>query len=119
MDKLDARSLPEETLEVLRRQAHRLRCEGRAWSEIASIVGVHLSTVMSWSRRFDIGSVSVREVASARRGRRFGEGRTLELADEVRLREGILGGPPSRLGLGYALLEPPGGARSGAGEVRH
>ena len=44
MDELDARSLLEETLEVLRRQAHRLRCEEHTWSEIASIVGVHLST---------------------------------------------------------------------------
>lgn len=103
MDKLDARSLPEEALGVLRRQAHRLRCEGRTWSEIASIVGVHLSTVMSWSRRFDIGSASVGDVASGQRGRRFGEGRTLELTDEVGLREVILGGPPSRLGLAYAL----------------
>ena len=56
MDKPDGRSLSEESLELLRGQAHRLRQEGRTWAEIASIVGVHLSTVMSWSRRFDIGS---------------------------------------------------------------
>jgi transposase len=103
MDKPDGRSLSEESLELLRRQAHRLRREGRTWAEIASTVGVHLSTVMSWSRRFDIGSAEAGEVASARRGRRFGEGRRLELADEVRLRELIVGGPPSALGLPYAL----------------
>ena len=103
MDKLDARSLSEESLKELRRQAHRLRSEGRTWSEIASIAGVHLSTVMSWSRRFDIGSAGVREMASGQRGRRFGEGRTLDLADEVGLRELIVNGPPSRLGLPYAL----------------
>ena len=44
-------------------------------------MGVHLSTVMSWSRRFDVGTAEATEVASARRGRRFGEGRTLELVD--------------------------------------
>lgn len=103
MDKLDARLVSQETLEVLRRQAHWLRCEGRTWGEIASIVGVHLSTVMSWSRRFDIGLASVRDMASGQRGRRFGEGRTLELADEVGLRQWVLGGPPSALGLAYAL----------------
>ena len=103
MDKLDGRRLSEESLEVLRRQAHRLRCEGRTWSEIASTVGVHLSTVMSWSRRFDIGSAAMTDVASAQRGRRFGEARTLELVDEVGLRELITRGPPSALGLPYAL----------------
>ena len=102
----DGRSLSEESLEMLRRQAHRLRLEDkRTWSEIASIVGVHLSTVMSWARRFDIGSaaISALEVASAQRGRRFGQHRTLELADEVRLREIVVEGTPSALGLPYAL----------------
>ena len=102
----DGRSLSEESLELLRRQAHRLRLEDRrTWGEIASIVGVHLSTVMSWSRRLDIGSAShsALEVASAQRGRRFGQHRTLELADEVRLREIVVEGAPSRLGLPYAL----------------
>jgi len=103
MNKPDGRSLSEESLETLRRQAHRLRQEGRTWAEIASIVGVHLSTVMSWSRRFDLGSDEAVEVASARRGRRFGEGRRLELTDEVGLRQWMLGGPPSALGLPYAL----------------
>ena len=102
----DGRSLSEESLEMLRRQAHRLRLEDkRTWGEIASIVGVHLSTVMSWSRRFDIGSATARalEVSSAQRGRRFGQHRTLELADEVRLREIVVGGAPSALGLPYGL----------------
>ena len=103
MNKPDGRRLSEESLEELRRQAHRLRCEGRTWGEIASIVGVHLSTVMSWSRRFDIGSQQAGEMTSARRGRRFSEGRTLELADEVGLRQWVLRGPPSALGLPYAL----------------
>ena len=104
MNKLDGRSLSEESLEMLRRQAQRLRLQDkRTWSEIASIVGVHLSTVMSWSRRFDLGSADAREMSSARRGRRFGQARTLELADEVRLREIIVEGPPSCLGLPYAL----------------
>jgi len=64
---------------------------------------VHLSTVMSWSRRFDIGSAEAVEVVSARRGRRFGEGRRLELTDEVGLRQVMLSSAPSALGLPYAL----------------
>jgi transposase len=103
MSKPDGRKLSEESLEVLRGQAHRLRQQGRTWAEIASIVGVHLSTVMSWSRRFDLGSAEAGEMASAQRGRRFGEGRRLELTDEVGLRQWMLGRPPSALGLPYAL----------------
>jgi transposase len=104
MKATDARSLSEETLEVLRKQAHRLREDGRTWAEIASIVGVHISTLMSWARRFGIGTdKALGEVASARRGRRFGEGRRLSLVDEVALREHIVCGPPTALGLAHAL----------------
>ena len=122
MSKADGRSLSEESLELLRCQAHRLRQQqGRTWAEIATIVGVHLSTVMSWSRRFDLDSAAAGEVASARRGRRFGEGRTLELSDEAGLRELIVSALPSALGPGAALfaVEPSGGAAGGQGEVCH
>jgi transposase len=79
----DARSLSEESLELLRRQAHRLRQDGRVWSEIAQIVGVHQSTVMSWARRFNVGGEKApTNVSSARRGRRVGEKRTISLLDE-------------------------------------
>ena len=71
----DARSLPEEVLEELRRQAHRLRQEGYTWDAIASIVGVNRWTLMNWARRFGVGTdCELGEVASARRGRRFGVG---------------------------------------------
>lgn len=103
MNKGDGRLLSEASLELLRGQAHRLRQQGRTWAEIASIVGVHLSTVMSWSRRFGLGSAALSEVASARRGRRCGEGRTLAVAEEVMLRAWVVSGPPSALALPHAL----------------
>ena len=103
MNKSDGRLLSEASLELLRGQAHRLRLQGRTWAEIASIVGMHLSTVMSWSRRFGLGSATAREVASARRGRRLGDGRTLALAEEVMLREWVASGPPLALALPHAL----------------
>ena len=104
MEARDARSLPEEVLEELRRQAHRLRQEGHTWEAIASIVGVNRWTLMSWARRFGVGGErELGEVASARRGRRFGEGRRLSLADEVGLREQIIGTLPTALGLPHAL----------------
>ena len=104
MQARDARSLPEASLELLRRQAHRLRQDGRTWDDIACIVGVNRWTLMSWARRFGVGAErELGEVASARRGRRFGEGRTLSLADEVGLREQIIGALPTALGLAHAL----------------
>ena len=104
MQARDARSLPEASLELLRRQAHRLRQDGRTWDEIAAIVGVSRWTLMSWARRFGVGAErELGEVASARRGRRFGQGRTLSLADEVGLREQRIGALPTALGLPHAL----------------
>jgi transposase len=103
MNKLDARSLPESSLELLRQQAHRLRLQGRTLAEVASIVGVHLATVKKWSRVFHIGSNDMSGVSSARRGRRFGEGRTLNFGDELVLRDLIIGSSPSQLSLPFSL----------------
>jgi len=100
----DARSLSEESLELLRRQAHRLRQDGRVWSEIAQIVGVHQSTVMSWARRFNVGGEKApTNVSSARRGRRVGEKRTISLLDEMALRDQIVGGNSDQMSLPFAL----------------
>ena len=88
---------------MLRRQAHRLRQEGRTWGEIAWIAGVHLTTVMKWSRRFQIGAPELGEVVSDKRGRRLGENRTLNAADEWTLRDLIIGGSPSQISLPFAL----------------
>jgi len=102
--KTDARKHSEEVLQALRVQAHRLRHEqGRTWDEIASIVGVHRSTIMSWVRRFHLGSPTLEHTSSARRGRVLGSGRTLEPVEEVRLREIVLEGPPSAVALPFAL----------------
>jgi transposase len=103
MSKQDARSLPEESLELLRKQAHRLRSDGRTWNEVAEIVGVHLTTVMKWARVFNIGGDAPTDVSSGRRGRRFGEKRTISLTDELLLRDQIVGGNPSQLSLPFAL----------------
>ena len=103
MNPKDARSLSEESLVQLRIQAHRLRKAGKTWSEISYIIGVSLSAVMSWSRRFAIGAPELGAVESAVRGRRLGEKRTISLADEALLREQIVGRSPKQLSLPFAL----------------
>jgi transposase len=103
MNKPDARSLSEESLELLRQQARRLRGDGRTWVDIANLIGVHLTTVMKWSRRFDLGGSDVEALKSQRRGRRFGEKRTISLVDETLLRDEIIGKHPKQMSLPFAL----------------
>ena len=103
MTKPDARSLSEESIELLRRQAHRLRRDGRTWRDIAQVVGVHLTTIMKWSGRFDLGTTALEGVKSERRGRRFGDKRTISLVDETLLRDEIIGTHPSQMSLPFAL----------------
>ena len=104
MSKTDGRHLSEETLQHLRRQAHELRKAGRTWSAMAEALGVSRRSVISWATRFGVGGESeLNNVASSRRGRIFGENRTLTLAQETLLRDKIMEGSPSRLDLPYAM----------------
>ena len=95
MKKPDARILSEESLQLLRAQAHRLRRAGMTWGEIARIVGVNISTMMSWVRRFAIDKIVPDELISEKRGRRLGEKRSLSFVDESLLRDKIVGGQSS------------------------
>lgn len=100
----DARQLSEESLQLLRRQAHRLRHEmNMTWGCIAEIVGVNLSTLMVWVRRFHLNRAELGEVASLTRGRAYGQKRTLSEVDEQALRDTVLHETPQALGLPFAL----------------
>jgi hypothetical protein len=53
MKKIDARKLPRDALDEMRRQAMRIREELQLpWHEVARVVGVHVSTVFIGSKRF-------------------------------------------------------------------
>ena len=76
MEKIDARKLPREAQEEMRRQAMRLREElNLTWKEIARVVGVSISTVFAWSNRYMMKGLQ--GLKSQKRGRRHlsGEGR--------------------------------------------
>ena len=103
MKHIDARSLSEDALQLLRTQAHNLRLENRSWNEVASLIGVHLTTIMKWSSKFHIGTDQFSDKQSDRRGRRFGEKRTLALVDELWLRDQIVKGNPAQMSLPFAL----------------
>ena len=99
MEKFDARKLPREAQDEMRRQA--MRISEITWKEIARVVGVHVSTVIGWSKRYSMeGSTGLK---SKTRGRRYLSGRTLTLAQEWQLRSVIVGENPKQLSLPFAL----------------
>jgi len=102
MEKIDARKLPREAQEEMRRQAMRLREELHlTWSEIARVVGVNIGTVLRWSNRYAMQGL--RGLKSAQRGRRHLSGRTLSTAQEWQLRSIIVGANPKQMQLSFAL----------------
>ena len=102
MEKFDARKLPRDAQDEMRRQAMRMREELKlSWKAIAKVVGVHVSTVIGWSKRYSMeGSTGLK---SKTRGRRYLSGRTLTLAQEWQLRSVIVGENPKQLSLPLAL----------------
>ncbi|THF60400.1 IS630 family transposase [Pseudothauera rhizosphaerae] len=102
MEKIDARKLPPEALEHIRRQAFVLRKQGYTWAHIAEVCGVHVGTVLKWSRRAAEGGFDG-AVKGGQRGRRHGSGRTLTLVQEEQLRLAIVGSNPAQLKLEFAL----------------
>jgi transposase len=102
MEKFDARKLPRDAQDEMRRQAMRMREELKlSWKAIAKVVGVHVSTVIGWSKRYSMeGSAGLK---SKTRGRRYLSGRTLTLVQEWQLRSIIVGENPKQLSLPFAL----------------
>ncbi|MFB8831793.1 IS630 family transposase [Azotobacter sp. CWF10] len=102
MKKIDARKLSRETQEQMRRLAMNLREQRElTWQEVANVLGVHLSTVLAWSKRYsEQGSEGLK---SRTRGRRQASGRTLTLAQEWQLRSILVDQTPNQLQLDFAL----------------
>ncbi|SEQ92701.1 Transposase [Azotobacter beijerinckii] len=86
----------------MRRLAMNLREQRElTWQEVADVLGVHLSTVLAWSKRYsEQGSEGLK---SRTRGRRQASGRTLTLAQEWQLRSILVGQTPNQLQLDFAL----------------
>lgn len=102
MEKIDARKLTAAGREVLRRMVIRLRKQsGMPVKELAGVAGVHMRTVEDWlwrARREGEGGLGEKA-----RGRPVGACRKLKMADEVWLREQIIGQMPMQLQLPFAL----------------
>lgn len=101
MDKPDARTLSNETLEQLRQQALRLHRRGDTNTAIAAIVGVDRRTVASWLQRYAAGGASA--LRAKRRGRKVGEQRTLTPAQETEVQRLLIDKTPDQFKLTFAL----------------
>jgi transposase len=102
MEKIDARKLTPEGRNQLRRLVIRLRQQsGLSAEDLAKVAGVHVSTVKAWlaqAKREGVHSLTEKP-----RGRPMGACRKLTLAQEVWLREQIIGSTPQQLTLPFAL----------------
>lgn len=106
MEKIDARKLTAEGREVLRRMVIRLRQQsGMPIKTLAAVAGVHVRTVESWLARAK--REGVESLGEKKRGRPVGACRKLTLADEVWLRDQIVGQTPQQMQLPFALWTRP------------
>ena len=101
MKKPDARSLLPETQEHLRRQAIRLRKNGKKYVEIAEIVGVHRNTVSNWWKVYE--REGAKGLKAKPRGFAPGHWRTLTVIQEQELQEVLVDKTPDQLKLVFAL----------------
>lgn len=103
MDKIDARKLSADGRVMLRKLVIRLRQQAKMpVKELAEVAGVHVRTVEAWlsrARKEGVGSLE----GEKKRGRPVGACRKLTLADEMWLREQIVGHTPGQMKLPFAL----------------
>ncbi len=101
MKKDDARKLSAETQEQLRKQAIRLKNQGKKYVEIAEIVGVHRNTVSHWWKVYE--STGAKGLKSKKRGFEKGQWRTLDASQELELQRLIVDKTPDQYKLVFAL----------------
>jgi len=101
MKKEDARKFTTETQEQLRKQAIRLRKQGKTHKEIAEIIGVHKDTIWKWWKKYQTEGEKGLKVQT--RGRREGAQRSLDISQELKIQKLIRDNTPDQLKLTFAL----------------
>lgn len=101
MEKIDARKLTKETQEQLRKQAIRLRKQGKTFKEIGLIVGVNGNTVWKWWTKYQAHGVA--SLKAGQRGKPMGVNRLLDSSQEEAIRKLICEKTPDQLKLTFAL----------------
>lgn len=105
MNEPDARYLKLEIQEYLRRQAIRLRQQGKTLISIGEDLGVHRNTVQGWWKQYESqGEVALHQQP---RGRQLGEGRTLSEDEENTVQRLMREHFPDELEIDSALWTRP------------
>lgn len=99
--KTDGRYLTDETLLHLRKQAVHLSKKGIKILEIADIVGVSRNTVGNWLKKYK--AEGARALKNKKRGRKYGEQRTLTQEHEREVQKLIQDKTPDQLKMAFAL----------------
>ena len=99
--KTDGRQLTDETLAHLRKQAVQLHKKGKKILEIADIVGVSRNTVGIWLKKYQ--AEGVKALKNKKRGRKYGEQRTLTKEQEREVQKLIQDKTPDQLKMAFAL----------------
>jgi len=99
--KTDGRQLTNETLAHLRKQAVQLHKKSKKILEIADIVGVSRNTVGIWLKKYE--SDGLRSLQNKKRGRKYGEQRTLTKEQEREVQKLIQDKTPDQLKMAFAL----------------
>lgn len=100
MDKIDARELTYEALELLRKQAIRLFKKGKSISEVAELLGIHRNTVGRWHKEYYINKKGFKV---KKRGRKKGSQNILTPEQEKEIQRIIIDKMPDQLKLSFAL----------------
>ncbi|MFE2756249.1 transposase [Actinosynnema sp. NPDC059335] len=101
MSAQDARRLPPDALEALRRRAIAAVESGVSRAEVARVFGVSRQTISTWHREYR--SRGEEALQSRRRGRRRGEQLALSYAQQLWTIRVVTTCGPEQVGLGYWL----------------
>lgn len=97
----DARTLPTETLERLRRRAVASVESGMPQQQVADMFGVSRKTVGNWVRAYRLGGAE--SLRAQKRGRRRGEQLALSMFQQRWVVKTMACGPPDEVGLPHRL----------------
>jgi len=101
MEKEDTRKLSPESQELLRRQAIRLKKQGKNNIEIAGIIGVHRNSVSTWVTTY--AKDGSKGLKSKKRGIAKGQNRTLNSLQEDEIQGLLVDKTPDQFKLIFAL----------------
>ena len=103
MEKIDARTLSLENLELLRHQAVRLLKQGRKQVEVAEIIGVRPATISDWWKTYKVGGKKALKLRHP--GPIKGTNNLLSVKQEQEIQRLIIDKTPDQLKLPFVLWD--------------